>query len=197
MHLFSAGLHAVSTLRILLAHHPWVHWTLIACAAVGAGLVVGSEVDELAAEREAWGRTRPVLVATEDLVPDGPLAITSVERPLAAVPPEALAELPAGARLHQRVATGEVLVDVDLVATDGPARHAAEGTVVVGLVDPFAPTVAVGQRVQVVADGLVLAADATVVDVVADVTFVAVPPAAGAAVASSARAGSASLLFVP
>ncbi|NND76161.1 MAG: hypothetical protein HKN44_14245 [Ilumatobacter sp.] len=192
-----ALLRAATRVRIVLARHRSIYWLGVTVLATAAGLMVKGELDALDAERAAWGRTRQVLVATADLVPDGAIDVRSADLPEAAVPTAALTSVPPGARLHQRVAAGEVLVAADLVGAGGPARHAEAGTVVVGVVDPLAPGAQVGQRVLLATDGIVVASRATVVDIVGDVIYVAVPERDGATVAAAAGSGAASLLFVP
>jgi hypothetical protein len=68
---------------------------------------------------------------------------------------------------------------------------------VVALSDPLARDVTIGLAVQVSADGLVVADDATVTAVVDDVVFVAVRERDGPSVAAAAQQGLASLLYLP
>jgi hypothetical protein len=57
--------------------------------------------------------------------------------------------------------------------------------------------VQIGLIVQVVADGIVLTHEATVVDVVDDIVFVATDPGDAPSIAAAARGGIASLVFLP
>ena len=133
--------------------------------------------------------------------------LETVALPDTALPNSALSTLPPGARLRQRVVIGEVLVAADVTDLPGPAAGAPDGTVVVALRTdhdlstpgtPGAPGGSlVGLAVQVVADGLLLADDATIVDVSTESMFVAVDLDDGPAVAAAERAGVASLLFLP
>jgi hypothetical protein len=184
-------------MRFVLARRPWIYWTIVALLAAGAAAIVHAELTAIGERRDAWGTTRRVLVADGDLEPGAPFRVREVTLPAAAVPPSALDELPAHATLRQRVADGEVLVAVDVVRATGPAARADDGTVVVALVDPLMRGVRSGERVQVAAAGQVIADDATVVDIVDDVAFVAVPPDDAARVADAAQTNSASLLYVP
>ncbi len=95
------------------------------------------------------------------------------------------------------MAAGEVLTTLDVTDVVGPAALAEPGTVVVALSDPLARTVVPGLRVEVAADGLVLADSATVTDVVDDVIFVAVSRRDAAAVALAAQQGIAGLVYLP
>jgi hypothetical protein len=191
------NMHVVASGRVFVARHRWIYWTTAALVAVAIGLLVKDRLDAVEAERTSWQQTRPVLVATADLVADGPIAAETVELPIAAVPPSAIAELPPEARLRQRVAAGEVIVGADLVAADGPARHAAPGTVVVGIIDTLSPTAAIGLPVRVASEGVVLADHGTIVGIDDDVTFVAVAERDGPMVAAAAQSGLASLMFLP
>ena len=65
------------------------------------------------------------------------------------------------------------------------------------LSDPLCRYLPIGLDVLVAADGLVLAESATVVDLVGEITFVAVAAAEGPAVAAAAQQGLASLLYLP
>lgn len=190
-------MHLVVQGRIFVARHRWIYWLTIGVVAVGVGLLVKERLDALDAQRSSWGDTRSVLVADGDLRPDGPIEVNSISLPVAAVPPSAVSELPRGARLHQRVASGEVIVAADLVGGNGPARHADPGTVVVGIVDTPGASLSIGLRVQVSSEGVVLADDGTIVGLEGEVIFVAVAERDGPAVASAAHSGLASLLFVP
>jgi len=138
-----------------------------------------------------------VLVARRHHEPGDLLMADLVELPVAALPADALVDAPAAGRIRQRVAAGEVLTTVDVTGVAGPAALAEPGTVVVALSDPLARSVVPGLHVEVAADGLVLADDAVVTDVVDDVIFVAVTERDAAAVAAAAQQGTASLVYLP
>ena len=190
-------MHVAARVRLVLARHRWAYWLIVATLAAVPALAVHDHMTRLDQARRSWDETRPVLVASTALGPGEPILTRTVEVPVALLPSGALEELPAGARLRQRVAAGEVLTDLDVADRRGPASLADEGTVVVGLADPLSGAVAIGLDVQVAADGIVLAEAAAVVDVVDDVVFVAVREADGAVVAAAAQRGIASLLYGP
>lgn len=190
-------MHVAASIRLFLARRPWVYWALVAALAVVLAMTVHLRLSAIDATRDAWGATRSVLVADQAMNPNDPIVATPAERPLAAIPDGALSALPDGARLRQRVGAGEVLVEVDVARVAGPASRADPGTVVVAVADPLARSVTVGTRVHVAADGILLAADATVVELVDEVIFVAVDPNDAPAVAAAAQAGLVSLLYVP
>lgn len=190
-------MHVVARARLFLASHRWAYWAIVAAIAAFVALAAHAQFAALDEARAQWDNTQQVLVADIDLNPGDPLELSSIELPLVAVPSSAVAALPDGAQLRQRVAAGEVLVATDLTQVPGPAARAAPGAVVVGLTDPLSRDVSVGLAVQVSADGIVLAPDATVVEVVDDVVFVAVGEQEAPAVAAAAHAGLASLLYLP
>ena len=138
-----------------------------------------------------------MLVASRQLEPSDPIVAELVELPLAALPVDALSDVPETGSVRQRVAIGEVLTTLDVTGSVGPAALAEPGTVVVALSDPLARAVIVGLDVQVTADGLVLADAARVTGIVDEVIFVAVSERDGPVVAAAAQQGIASLLYLP
>lgn len=190
-------MHVTARARRFLARRPWVYWLIVAAIAAGIAVFFHTRLAAVEQSRAAWGRTQRVLVADGALEPGGPIDVTSVERPVAMLPTGALTELAPDARLRQSVAAGEVLVDLDVATRPGPASMAEPGTAVVGLTDPLSRGVTIGLEVQVAADGVVLAEHGTVVEVVDDVVFVAVPRRDVAMVAAAAQSGRASLVYLP
>jgi hypothetical protein len=89
-----------------------------------------------------------------------------------------------------------VAVPDALTTCTGPVV-APTGTVVVALTDPLGRGASIGLKVQVAADGLVIAESATIVEVIDDVIFVAVDASAAPTVAVAAQQGTASLLYLP
>ena len=190
-------MHVAARARLVVARRPWVYWAIVAALAAALAVGVDNQFTALDEAQRNWGSTRSVLVANGSLEPGDPIVARSIDLPLAAIPPGALDDLPVGARLHQRVGTGEVLTELDVIAARGPASRATPGTIVVALSDPLSRGVTIGLRVQVAADGRVLAESATVVEVADDVIFVAVDASAAPMVAVAAQQGIASLLYLP
>lgn len=190
-------MHVAARARRFLAQRPWVYWLVVALIATTITLVVRAQLGAVDDARGSWGRTRRVLVADVTLEPGGTVQVTGVELPEAMIPDGALTEWPAGATLRQRVAAGEVLVDIDIGALPGPAALAEPGTAVVALSDPLSRGLTIGLAVQIAADGLVIAEDGVIVGVVDEVVFVAVPHRDAATVAAAAQSGLASLVYLP
>jgi len=183
--------------RLFLARRPWVYWLAVAMLALGVAAGVQDRLRAVDEARDRWSTVRAVAVADHDHQPGDALATSSVVLPVAAIPPNALDQVTAGDRARQRIGRGEIVVAVDVIPPAGPAAGADTGTLVVPIVDPLARGVRIGLPVQIVAEGLVLADNATVVEVIDEVVFVSVDPNDAHLVAAAARGDTASLVFVP
>jgi hypothetical protein len=183
--------------RLFLARHRWVRWTAVAILAGSSALTVHDRLRALELARREWAERRTVLVAETDLDPDDEVRAAPIDLPVAAVPPSALASLPAGARLRQPVAAGEILVERDVTTVSGPAARARPGTAVVAFRRELAAGATSGVLVRIVAEGVVLAEEGRVVALADDLAYVAVPAERAPAVAAANQAGLASLLFLP
>jgi hypothetical protein len=188
---------AIARARIFSARHGWLRWAVVVLLAVTAGLATHRQLAAVEAERAAWGDTVEVVVAARNLAPDEVIAVDTISVPTAMAPPAALAALPDGARLRQRVTAGEILTNADITAAPGPAASAAPGMAVVALIDPLARNVAVGLDVRITSEGVTLADGATIVSVMDDVVYVAMAERDAPMVAAAAQAGLASLIFLP
>ena len=102
-------MHVAARVRLVLARRPWAYWLIVATLAALPALAVHDHMTRLDQARRSWDETRLVLVASTTLGPGEPILTRTVEVPVALLPAGALEELPAGARLRQRVADGEVL----------------------------------------------------------------------------------------
>lgn len=183
--------------RVVLARRPWIYWLVVGLLAAGLGAIVHEQLARVDEARRAWSETRRVFVADRDLSPGEPLAVTSVELPVAALPATAVDELPTDVVLRRSLVRGEVLVDADIGSGRGPAARAGPGTVVVPISDPLVTTAEHGLTVAVYAEGLVLAETATIVDTADEIVFVAVEPTVAPAVAAAVRQRTASIAFTP
>jgi hypothetical protein len=192
-------MHVAARLRNVLARHRWLYWAAVLLLALGTALVVASATAAVDDARRSWGRTRPVLVATADLVPGDPLAGATELRPLPVpmVPAAALGEPEPGAVARQHVGAGEVVVMVDVAATAGPQALIPAGWSAVAVAETVPSGAATGDEVTAVAEGVVLAADAVVVGRSGDAVLVAVPAGEAPAVAMAAASGTLALLLVP
>lgn len=143
--------------------------------------------------RERWTTEVPVLLATRTIEADDPVdddAVKATLLPRALTADDALSMLPTGARLAVDVAPGTVITDSLLVKD---AVVVPESWRMVALPDDVgAPPLAVGQVVDVVAHGAVLA-EGALVATLSPIT-VAVDPETAPAVAAASRLGEVSLV---
>lgn len=193
-------MHVVARGRTWLARHPSAYWFAVAVLAAAASATLASRISAVDEARRSWGPSGTVWVARTDLDAGTQIGDDHVERrsfPNAAVPPSALTSIPDRAELRQQVAAGEVLVAADVTGQPGPATRAADGAVVVRMRVGEPGGTAIGLPVQVVAEGVVLADRATIVEVDSDTVYVAVDIGDGPSVAAAERSGLASLLYLP
>ena len=183
--------------RLVLARRPWIYWLIVVALAGSVALYTNGRLAAIDDARDEWGRTRVVLVADGPLRAGDPVATRSIELPVAALPAIALTDIPAGTMMRQRAGDGEVLTSLDVTTAPGPAAGAEPGSVVVAIADPLARGLEAGVRVQVAADGLVLAESGTVVDVIDEVVYVAIGEHDGPIVAAASQQGIATLLYLP
>ncbi len=184
-------------LRARAARHPLIYWASVATLAAIAAHLVVARFDAAEAARRGWAESVTVLVATHDHRPGDALSTRRVELPSVAVPADVVDVLPAAAQARQFLSAGAVVERADIATIGGPASGAPADAAVVPIPVPIAAPDAVGAPVDVVADGIVLAADATVVTVDGDTLFVAVGRRAAPAVAAAARSGIAGVVFLP
>lgn len=87
------------------------HWALVTALAVALAWVVTSAIDEAAAERDRWGRTAPVWVATRPVRAGDPLtdAVRAQHWPTSLIPPAALRQAPGEQRAAVPIDDGAAL----------------------------------------------------------------------------------------
>lgn len=172
--------------RRIVARRPWIQWVVVAALALAVAASVTDAMTAVDAERAAWGRSATVWVATADAQAGGPIHATPRAIPRAVRPPGAVGEPVDGATARQAIGRGEIVTRLDVVSDD--RGLAPTGWLVAPLRESLPSGAGVGERVHVVSDGLVLAADAIVIDRIDDVTLVAVPPDVAPLVAASESA---------
>ena len=184
-------------LRAHLARHPLIYWAFVALLAAAAAHVVIARFDAAEAAHREWAHRVEVLVAADDHRPGDVLTTRRIELPTVAVPAGAIDEQPAGARARQFLSAGAVVEHADIATTAGPAAGALPGTAIVPIPHLVSTPAAVGSAVDVLADGIVLAADATVAGAEGDTLLVAVDRGDAPAVAAAALGGIATVAFLP
>ncbi len=189
---------AAVSIRRLLARRRWIYWLLVSGLASACAAQVLARLDEVEAERVRWGETRTVLVAARDIVPGEPLSGVTVDRhlPIAMIPESAVTDV-ANRIARQHVAVGEMITTADITAGDGPQALVPEGWLAVAIVESPSSGAAIGDRVQVASDGVVISSDALVVGFVDDVTLVAAPAHEAPLLPAAAAASALALLLVP
>jgi hypothetical protein len=175
-------------LRLLLARRPWIYWLGVALLAAVVTLGVASSSAELDRQRAAWGRTTTVYTATRAINVGDALAgaVTAVDLPVAMIPETAVRDLPGSAVAVQRLAPGEVVVEVDIAHGDGPGSLLPAGWLAVAIDAADNAMFGLGDPVSVLAAGSVIAPDGLVVDLGDTGLVVGVPADVAAAVADAA-----------
>lgn len=186
--------------RRLLARRPWIYWLVVSAAALTTAIAVQHRIAAVDEARRAWGDARQVLIARRDTRPGELLDVEIREVPVALIPTAALND-PTDGRLiaRQDVAAGQIVTapDVGRDGADGPAALLPDGWAAVPIVESPPLGAAVGARVQIAGDGVVLATDAIVVGYHDDVTLIAVPAAVAPMVAAGAQSGGVAVLLLP
>lgn len=199
---------------LLLRRRPRLWWVLSLALAGVAASAVASTVGRAEAERDRWGPSAPVVVATRDVEPGEPLAEAGLvveRRPRATVPASALTRIPPDAVAGAAIVDGEVVVAERLAGEGlrGPAARLPHGTRAMAVpAEPgLTPPVAVGDVVDVLVavpddaagggpPGFTLVAGALVVAVGEDATTIAVPRDDAPRLAVALGAGAVTLALV-
>ena len=176
-------------IRIVFARHPFVYWACVATFSLWVAISVNSALAGAQSERESWGRSETVLVATQIVEPGDLLAdaVASRDIPIALKPPAALGALPRGATARQRMAVGEVLVGLDVGPGDGPLAVLPDNWLALLVESDNSPMFSIGDSAVVLAGGQIIAADAIVVEVTERGVVVGVPSDAAGPVADAAN----------
>ena len=189
----------VSTRRVLV-RRPWIQWMLIIAVATAIAASVQARLRQVDAQRDSWGSTRTVLVATGSIEVGEVINVERRDLPVTLIPDRALdPDLASvdGAFARQRLGTGEIVTELDIVADSGPQALTPEGWLAVPVVESPRSGAVTGDRVQVASDGWILSSDALVVGRFDEVTLLAVPAAEAPLVPAAAAAGSVTLLLEP
>lgn len=161
-------------------------------------------ISRMQSATRSLGATVVVLVASRNIEPGD--AITSqlfITRTFvrSAVAPTALHEVQNGLVAQQHISVGELLTSTNIGASTSTQIQLPVGFRSVAIVPPAAlPPMHVGDHVDIIANGVVLAADALVLSLIENTpgvisgVIVAVPAELAAAVASAAAIGDATLV---
>jgi hypothetical protein len=177
---------------------------LVCCA----GLTFFVTLSRMQSATASLGLTTPVLIATISIEPGDTIStqLFSLRTlPRSAVSPTALHDLQFGLVAQQSISIGELLTTTNTGMTASTQLQLPIGLRSVAIVPPAAlPPMQVGDHVDIIANGVVLAADALVLSLMENKTgtvtgavigvIVAVPAELSAAVASAAAIGDATLV---
>ena len=171
--------------RSFIARHRATYWAAVACLALTVALVLVAQSRRLTDARDEWGTSVDVWVAVADTAPGALLQVDRQSMPAAMVPGAAVTGArPDGAVARQHVSAGEVVVDTDVGAGRLPLLVPGSRAVAVAADDTTVP-LEIGDRVDIVAGGVVLSADAVVVDLGTGVAVIGVPADDAPAVAAA------------
>ena len=170
--------------------------SLVCCAA----LTFFITLSRMQSATASLGSTTPVLIASSNIEP-GDIITTQLfslrTLPRSAVTPTALHNLQIGLVAQQSISIGELLTTTNTGTSTSKQLQLPVGFRSVAIVPPAAlPPMQVGDHVDIIANGIVLAADALVLSLIEDTigVIVAVPAELSAAVASAAAIGDATLV---
>ena len=173
---------------------------LVCCAALTFFITLSGMQSATA----SLGLTTPVLIASSNIEP-GDIITTQLfslrTLPRSAVTPTALHDLQLGLVAQQPISIGELLTTTNTGTSTSKQLQLPVGFRSVAIVPPAAlPPMQVGDHVDIIANGIVLAADALVLSLMentnseVDGVIVAVPAELSAAVASAAAIGDATMV---
>ena len=170
--------------------------SLVCCAA----LTFFITLSRMQSATTSLGLTTPVLIASSNIEP-GDIITSQLfslrTLPRSAVTPTALHDLQNGLVAQQSISIGELLTTTNTGTSTSKQLQLPTGFRSVAIVPPAAlPPMQVGDHVDIIANGVVLAADALVLGLIEDTigVIVAVPADLSAAVASAAAIGDATLV---
>jgi hypothetical protein len=178
--------------RAFFARHPRTHRALVGVLAIAAGVVVATRTMAADAARDAWGERRIVWAADHDTSAGAAVTARSVEVPIGLVPAAALDTAPSGVVARHHLDAGEILTASDVASADELLGDDRRGVAVAA--DDTTLPVSVGDAVDVVALGRVIATEGVVTEVFPTVVVVAVDAGVAAEVASAVLDRTASLV---
>ena len=187
-------MHVFARIRLVMARHPWIYWTVIAVIAGGVAMGTGRAMAGVDAQRRSWGEQTTVWVTPRAIEPGQPIGASARLVPLTMVPAGAVEVAPDHAVARQRIGAGEIITDID-VAASGPAGLIPDGWLAFAVPMPTGHW-AVGDHVRVYAADQFVAAG-VVVDQGDSESMVAIPVESAPAMASALQADTVTLALTP
>jgi hypothetical protein len=180
--------------RSHLARHPGHFWAVVVALAGVVTLVVLSQLSAARRAESAWSDRVGVWVAVGDTDAGDLVAVRAVELPAAAAPTRAVVDDPSGSIARRPIVAGAVLTDLDLADGRDDLIPTGHGAIAVAFDDTTLPVI-VGDVVDVVADGAVVAAHGVVIERTDSAVVVAVDIGDAPAAALAALERRASLVL--
>ena len=178
-------MHLLPRARLELARRPWLYWLFVGLCAFVVWWGIHSATAAATAERQRWGTSRTVMVATRAAAAGESITAHAADYPLAMVPASAVRSLPAHAEAAHTIAKGEVIVDSSVAGDDAVPG----GWAVFAIAHTDVPALLPGDDVAVFADGT-RRCDGLVTSVTTERTDVAVPPGCADALSAFVATGS-------
>jgi hypothetical protein len=189
-----------SRLRYGLARRPWIYWALVTGVALIAAVTVTEPSRRAEDQRNRWGHTTVVAVATRtiDIGERFHGAVELRRYPIAMVPAEALDEVGRQATARRRLPSGQILTVGDIADDARPESLAERGQVILAVVEQVPSGPQLGDQVMITSEGLVLSELAVVVGTHQSAVLLAVDRAVAPMVAAAAASNPGlSLLRIP
>lgn len=174
--------------RRFAARHRLARWVPIVVCCGGLVFAVHTRTEQVDAARARWSDVHTVWAAAHAHRPGDELVVESVDVPAVAVPDGAADAVPDGSVARQQLSRGEIVTTADL-GGDGPLALVPDDHRALAVRESVASGAQVGERVDVVSDGLVITARALVLAVLDDAVLVAVPTDDAANVALASDSG--------
>ena len=179
--------------RSFLARHRRLYWCVVATITAIVALLAAQHQQRVESARRSWADPVDVWVAGRELAPGDDTQLERRSLPRAAIPDGALVADPGPVAVLRHLHRHEVAT-VDDVGT-ATSRLAESGSRIVRVrTDELGAMVEVGDRVDVVADGRMVATDGVVIAVTPGAVAVAVAAEQAAPAASAAHDGGAELV---
>lgn len=187
----------LARVRSFIARHRAIYWTVVAAMAATVALALAAQSRQVATARDQWGTSVDVWVAVADTPAGAPIAVDRQPMPEAMLPADAMTGgWPADAVARHHVSAGEVIVVPDVGTGRLPLLQPTWRAVAIAADETTIP-VMIGDQVDVVASGAIVAENGLVVDVHPAAAIIGVPAADAPAVAMASLDGTAVLVIRP
>lgn len=183
--------------RRTVARRPWLQWVVIVVLAAAVTRGVHDRIEALDAQRGSWGET--VHVWTSEIVHGTGDDIVAVRMPVpVAIAPDGAVDLsPAGLAARRHIGRGEIITEADVMGADDEHALVPTGWLITPIDESPRSGATLGEEVQVVSGGYVLADRAVVIGFHDDVILVAIPSEVAPLVPAAAETADVTLLRVP